>query len=131
MPPEATPGSAPSGLKLLTVDDMDEVLHVAVQARKAWVQALAARQVLAHHQAIVMAADAASELGQRMVNVGNWSALQQARVQLVQSSAQMNLARAMHSRRRPPWRPSVRSEISGSPRPTCSRYCKAARPTVL
>jgi hypothetical protein len=142
MPPEATPGSAPSGLKLLTVDDvtrqawrnhrdlarqlarlgmaneallaagrwtdidpglqrrvehMDEVLEVAVQARKAWLQALAARQALAHHQAIVVAADAASELGQRMVNVGNWSALQQARVQLVQSSAQMNLARAQYA----------------------------------
>ncbi len=141
MPAEATPGSEPSGLKLLTVDDvtrqawrnhrdlarplarlgtanvalvaagrwteidpvlqrkvgdMDEVLHVAVQARKAWLQALAARQSLAHHQAIVIAADAASELGQRMVNVGNWSALQQARVQLVQSSAQMNLARAQY-----------------------------------
>jgi outer membrane protein TolC len=142
MPPEATPGSAPSGLKLLTiedvtrqawrnhrdlarplarlgmanealiaagrwtdidpglqrkVDDLDEVLHVAVQAKKAWLQALAARQVLAHHQAIVIAADAASELGQRMVNVGNWSALQQARVRLVQSSAQMNLARAQYA----------------------------------
>lgn len=79
------------------VDDMDEVLHVAVQARKAWLQALAARQSLAHHQAIVLAADSASELGQRMVNVGNWSALQQARVQLVQSSAQMALARAQYA----------------------------------
>jgi hypothetical protein len=142
MPPEATPGSALSGLELLTVedvtrqawrkhrdlarplarlgpanvalvaagrwtdidpglqrkvDDMDEVLHVAVQARKAWLQALAARQVLAHHQAMLIAADAASELGQRMVTVGNWSALQQARVQLAQSSAQMALARAQYA----------------------------------
>jgi hypothetical protein len=79
------------------VDDLDEVLVVAVQARKAWLQALAARQALAHYQAIVDAADAASELGQRMVNVGNWSALQQARVQLVQSSAQMALARAQYA----------------------------------
>lgn len=79
------------------VDGMDEVLAVAVQARKAWLQALAARQVLAQHQAILDAADAASELGQRMVNVGNWSALQLARVQLVQSSAQMNLKRAQYA----------------------------------
>ena len=79
------------------VDDMDEVLSVAVQARKAWLQALAARQALAQYRAILDAADAASELGQRMVNVGNWSALQQARVQLVQSSAQMNLARAQYA----------------------------------
>ncbi|HSO45005.1 MAG TPA: TolC family protein [Rhodoferax sp.] len=142
VPPETAPGSAPSGLELLTmddvtrqawrnhrdlarplarlgaanvalvaagrwtevdpglqrrVDDMDEVLSVAVQARKAWLQALAARQALAQYRAILDAADAASELGQRMVNVGNWSALQQARVQLVQSSAQMNLARAQYA----------------------------------
>lgn len=79
------------------VDDMDEVLHVAVQARKAWLQALATRQTLAHYRAILDATDAASELGQRMVNVGNWSALQHARVQGVKSSAQMNLARALYA----------------------------------
>ena len=79
------------------VEGMDEVLGVAVQARKAWLQALAARQALAQYQAILDAADAASELGQRMVNVGNWSALQLARVQLVQSSAQMNLKRAQYA----------------------------------
>jgi len=79
------------------VDGMDEVLSVAVQARKAWLQALAARQALAQHRSILDAAEAASELGQRMVNVGNWSALQQARVQLVQSSAQMNLTRAQYA----------------------------------
>ncbi|MHB8948405.1 MAG: TolC family protein [Rhodoferax sp.] len=79
------------------VHGMDEVLSVAVQARKAWLQALAARQALAPYQSILDAAQAANELGQRMVNVGNWSALQQARVQLVQSSAQMNLTRAQHA----------------------------------
>jgi len=79
------------------VDDMDEVLHVAVQARKAWLQALAARQAVPAYQAIMDAADAASELGQRMVKVGNWSALQQARVQLVQSSAKMKLTRAHYA----------------------------------
>ncbi len=79
------------------VDDMDEVLHVAAQARKAWLQALATRQALAHYRAILDATDAASELGKRMVNVGNWSALQQARMQLVQSSAQMNLTRAQYA----------------------------------
>lgn len=79
------------------VDDMDEVLSVAVQARKAWLQALAARQVLAQYRSILDAAEAASELGQRMVNVGNWSTLQHARVQMMQSSAQMNLTRAQYA----------------------------------
>lgn len=76
------------------IGDLDEVYGVAIQARKAWLQALAASQALTQYQIILDAAEAASELGQRMVNVGNWSALQQARVQLVQSSAQMNLRRA-------------------------------------
>jgi len=79
------------------VDDMDEVLQVAAQARKAWLQALAARQALAQYQAMLDAAEVASELGQRMVNVGNWSALQQARVQGAHLSAQMNRTRAQYA----------------------------------
>lgn len=79
------------------VDDMDEVLHVAVQARKAWLQALAAHQVLPQYRSMLDAAEAASELGQRMVSVGNWSALQQARVQGAHSAAKMSLARAQYA----------------------------------
>lgn len=79
------------------VDDLDEVLEVAVQARKAWLQALAARQALAQYRAALDAAEAANELGQRMVNVGNWSKLQQTQVQLAQSSANMNLVRAQYT----------------------------------
>lgn len=79
------------------VDGMDEVLSVSVQARKAWLQAVAARQALAQYRAILDAAEAASELGGRMVNVGNWSKLKQAQVQLVQSAAQMNLRRAQYA----------------------------------
>ena len=79
------------------VDDLDEVLEVAVQARKAWLQALATRQALAQYRAALDAAEAANELGQRMVNVGNWSKLQQTQVQLVQSSANMNLVRAQYT----------------------------------
>ena len=79
------------------VDGMDELLEVAAQARKAWLQAVAARQALAQYRAILDAAEAANELGRRMVNVGNWSKLQQARVQLAQSSANMNLVRAQYT----------------------------------
>lgn len=79
------------------VDGMDELLEVAAQARKAWLQAVAARQALAQYRAILDAAEAANELGRRMVNVGNWSKLQQTQVQLAQSSANMNLVRAQYT----------------------------------
>lgn len=76
------------------VDDMDELLAVAAQSRKAWLQAVAAGQVLKQHRHTLDAAEAGNELARRMVSVGNWSRLQQAQVQLAQSSAHMNLQRA-------------------------------------
>ncbi|MDI1245112.1 MAG: hypothetical protein PSV24_06900 [Rhodoferax sp.] len=79
------------------VDDIGEVLEVAAQGRKAWLQAVAARQVLQQHRNTLDATDAGNELGRRMVSVGNWSRLQQAQVQLAQSSAQMNVRRAQHA----------------------------------
>lgn len=79
------------------VDDAGELLEVATQARKAWVQAVAARQVLQQHRSALEAAEAANELGRRMVSVGNWSKLQQTQVQLAQSNARMNLRRAQYA----------------------------------
>lgn len=79
------------------VDDLDELLEVAAQGRKAWFKAVAARQVLKQHRDTLDAAEAGNELGRRMVSVGNWSKLQQAQVQLTQSSAQMNVRRAQHA----------------------------------
>lgn len=79
------------------VHDAGELLEVAAQARKAWVQAVAARQVLASHRMSLQAAEAANELGRRMVSVGNWSKLQQTQVQLAQTNARMNLRRAEYA----------------------------------
>lgn len=79
------------------VDDLDELLEVAAQGRKAWFQAVAARQALKQHRDAQDAAEAGNELGRRMVSVGNWSKLQQAQVQLAQSSAQMNVRRAQYA----------------------------------
>jgi hypothetical protein len=79
------------------VDDFDELLEVAAQARKAWFQAVAARQVLKQHRDTLDATEVGNELGRRMVSVGNWSKLQQAQVQLAQSSAQMNVLRAQYA----------------------------------
>ena len=79
------------------VHDMGELLEVAAQGRKAWVQAVAARQVLQQRRTALTAAEAASELGRRMVSVGNWSKLQQTQVQLAQSNARMGLRRAQYA----------------------------------
>ena len=79
------------------VPDMAELLEVAAQGRKAWVQAVAARQVWLQQRTALTAAEAASELGQRMVSVGNWSKLQQAQVQLAHSGARLNLLRARNA----------------------------------
>ncbi len=82
---------------LRRVDDMDEVLKVAVQGKAAWLDAVAARQVLKQHRDALEATEAAAELGQRMVRVGNWSPLQQTQVQLAQTSAQATLRRAQYA----------------------------------
>ncbi|MEZ5663359.1 MAG: TolC family protein [Burkholderiaceae bacterium] len=76
------------------VDGMDELLDVAAQARKAWLEAVTARQMLRFQEASLEAAEAASELGRRMVSVGNWSRLQLSPVQLAEASARMNLRKA-------------------------------------
>lgn len=79
------------------VDDLDEVLAVASEARKAWLKAVAAHAVLQHRRNALTAAEAANELGLRMVSTGNWSRLQQTEVQLAQLSAQANLIRAEYA----------------------------------
>lgn len=73
------------------------VLKSAAEGRKAWVNAVAARQAVAHYRAITTANEAASELGRRMVRVGNWSKLQQARVELSAVTARMSVQRAAYA----------------------------------
>jgi hypothetical protein len=82
---------------LRRVEDADEVLDVAAGARKVWLQAIAARQLVSYQREALVAAETASELGQRMANVGNWSRLQQAQVQIALKTAQMNLKRAEYA----------------------------------
>lgn len=79
------------------IEDADEVLEVAAAGRKAWLEAVAAQQVLKHQRDMLEAAQAAHELGQRMVTVGNWSKLQLSPVQLAASNARMNLRRAQQA----------------------------------
>ena len=79
------------------VRGLDELMAVAAQTRKAWLQAVAAQQVLKPLRERADSADAAFELGQRMVAVGNWSALQLAPVQLAKAAAHRELARARYA----------------------------------
>lgn len=79
------------------VGDLPEILEVAIDAKKAWIDAVAARQLVQYQREALEAAEAANELGRRMVSVGNWSRLQQTQVQLAESAARANLVRAEFS----------------------------------
>jgi hypothetical protein len=76
------------------VEGMDELLEVAAEARKMWLNAVAARKVLRFREAALTSAEAGEELGRRMVNLGNWSPLQGTPFQLARSASRMALQRA-------------------------------------
>ncbi|WP_036252054.1 TolC family protein [Massilia sp. BSC265] len=67
--------------------------HV-LETRKAWVEAVAAQQSLAYARQVNSAADAASELMERMVKAGNASQLDLAREQVFYAEAAAGVMRA-------------------------------------
>ena len=73
------------------VEGTDELLEVAVDAQKSWLEAIAARKAMKFRQAELTSAEAGHELGQRMVKVGNWSPLQAAPFQLAHIQARKGL----------------------------------------
>jgi hypothetical protein len=79
------------------VEGTDELLEVAVDARKLWLEAVAARKALRFRQAELTSAEAGNELGQRMVKVGNWSPLQSTPFQLAHIQARRGLQQAQLS----------------------------------
>ena len=74
-----------------------EVLRTAADARKAWIAAVAAKQSAAYAADSKVAAEAAGELARRMASVGNWSKLNQARVQVALADATTAQARSENS----------------------------------
>lgn len=76
------------------VEGMDELLSVAVQARKDFVAAVAAQATFEQAKEILNAAESARDLGERMVLVGNWSKLQLVPMQLAQVAAHMNVQKS-------------------------------------
>ncbi len=70
------------------------VLVLAADTRRAWVRAVAAQQSVVYLRDAKDAAEAGAELAHRMAQVGNWSALQRTREQLLLADAGAQLARA-------------------------------------
>jgi outer membrane protein TolC len=70
------------------------VLVLAADTRRAWVRAVAAQQSVVYLRDAKDAAEAGAELAHRMAKVGNWSALQRTREQLLLADASAQLARA-------------------------------------
>jgi len=71
-----------------------QVLSLAADTRKAWVQAVAAEESVRYSRQVMQAAEAGAELARRMAQVGNFNKLQQAREQGFYADAALNLARA-------------------------------------
>jgi outer membrane protein TolC len=76
-----------------------QVLSLAADTRKAWVQAVAAEESVRYSRQVMQAAEASAELARRMAQVGNFNKLQQAREQGFYADAALNLARAEQQRR--------------------------------
>lgn len=71
-----------------------EVLRLAADTRKAWVQAVAAGESLRYMRQVQDAAEASSELARRMQQAGNFNALMRLREQGFYADAALGLARA-------------------------------------
>jgi outer membrane protein TolC len=71
-----------------------QVLTLAADTRKAWVQAVAAEEAVRYMRQVMEAAEAGAELARRMAQVGNFNKLQQAREQAFYADAALALARA-------------------------------------
>ena len=71
-----------------------EVLRLASETRKAYVLAVAGEENVRYMTKVKTVADSSAELARRMVRVGNWSKLSQAREQGFYADAALNLARA-------------------------------------
>jgi len=71
-----------------------EILQVAADTRRAWVNAVAAQQTAVYAEQVRSAAEAAAELARRMALAGNFSKLDQAREQAFYAEATAQLAKS-------------------------------------
>ena len=80
--------------ELAKLQAAQDVVRLAADARKAWINAVAAQQSARYLHDVKEAAEAGAELARRMARTGNWSRLEQAREQVFLSDATAQLARA-------------------------------------
>ena len=76
-----------------------QVLSLAADTRKAWVNALAAEETVRYMRQVKETADASAELARRMEQVGNFNKLQRAREQSFYADAALNLAQSERAQR--------------------------------
>jgi multidrug efflux system outer membrane protein len=74
-----------------------EVVKLAADTRKAWINAVAAQQTASYMKDAKEAAEASGELARRLARVGNWSKLSQAREQAFVADAAAQLARSQNA----------------------------------
>lgn len=65
--------------ELARLQAAQDVVRLAADTRKAWIQAVAAQQSARYMRDVKEAAEAGAELARRLARVGNWSRLNQAR----------------------------------------------------
>ncbi len=83
--------------ELAKLQAAQEVVKLAADTRKAWINAVAAQQTALYMADVKEAALASGELARRMARVGNWSKLRQAREQMFLADATAQLARAQQA----------------------------------
>src|SRR5688572_2193787 len=74
-----------------------EALRVALETRKAWFQAVAAREGVKYMEQVKESAETSAELARRMAEVGNFPTLTQAREQAFYAETAAQLSRARHN----------------------------------
>lgn len=80
------------------LDLAQQVVQDISSVKLAWIGAIAAEQRLAYARQVQRSANASAELAKRLLAIGNFSWLQQARQQQYASDAAVALARAQHAR---------------------------------
>ena len=80
--------------ELAKLQAAQDVVKLAADTRKAWINAVAAQQIAAYMADAKEAAEASGELARRMARVGNWSRLRQAQEQVFLADVTAQMARA-------------------------------------
>jgi outer membrane protein, multidrug efflux system len=83
--------------ELAKLQAAQEVIKLAADTRKAWINAVAAQQTAQYMADAKLAAEAGGELARRMARVGNWSRLEQAREQVFLADASTQLSKSQQT----------------------------------